>query len=114
MLGASNSSIIARYVLFTGDELSAVSRQSQSLEILARFALIMVYLAQVVSTSDVTQLHNAVPVELAAASVSGFTDTPIIAGLIFLLLKSHSSISGTDPIVRRLVTYTVGSGLITG
>ena len=36
---------------------------------LAQFALIMVYF---INTSDVMQLHSAVPVELAATSVAGF------------------------------------------
>ncbi|OCB90408.1 hypothetical protein A7U60_g2419 [Sanghuangporus baumii] len=80
--------------------------------VLGQFAATMIYSARLYSFSQLSQVKEAIHVELAMNCIMAFTDTMLALVLIYLLWKGRSGIKRTNSVVNRLITYTVGSGLV--
>ncbi|OCB91616.1 hypothetical protein A7U60_g1115 [Sanghuangporus baumii] len=84
-----------------------------SAAVLVQFALTMTFFGRIVGVTDITLIAKSIPIELASAVVGALTDTFLAVTLVWLLRKGRSGFRRSDSIVNRLVTYTVGSGLVT-
>ncbi|OCB91615.1 hypothetical protein A7U60_g1114 [Sanghuangporus baumii] len=84
-----------------------------SIAVLAQFAVTMAYFTRIVSVSELPMIDNAIPMQLAASVAAQFTDTYLAVVLVWLLRKARSGFRRSDSIVQRLVTYTIGSSLVT-
>ncbi|KAL5478324.1 hypothetical protein ACEPAI_2508 [Sanghuangporus weigelae] len=80
--------------------------------VLGQFAATMIYSARLCGFSQLSQVKEVIHVELAMNCIMAFTETMLALVLIYLLWKGRSGIKRTDSIVNRLITYTIGSGLV--
>ena len=76
----------------------------------------MSYFGTIANFKLATQLSGVVNMELALNCVTLFTDTSIAAVLMFLLWRSRSGAGckRTNTLLKRLIAYTIGTGLVTG
>ena len=80
-----------------------------SAAVLAQFVPTVVYYGQLYNSFADDVYTTALTFNCIAAAM----DMCISCTLIWLLWKSRSGIKGTDSILKKLVAYTVGSGLVT-
>ncbi|KAL5478260.1 hypothetical protein ACEPAI_2444 [Sanghuangporus weigelae] len=85
-----------------------------SIAVIGQFAATTTYYGQIYHFNLLTQFVEVVHMELILNCVLTFTDMLIAVSLIWLLRKSRSGIGRTDSVINRLVTYTIGSGFVTG
>ncbi|OCB90936.1 hypothetical protein A7U60_g1847 [Sanghuangporus baumii] len=84
-----------------------------STAVLGQFVVNLWYFSQIIILTELSQLSTVVHVDLALNSTMAFTDTLLAVALMWLLWRSHSGMKRTAPILNRLITYTVGTGLVT-
>ncbi|OCB91624.1 hypothetical protein A7U60_g1123 [Sanghuangporus baumii] len=84
-----------------------------SVIVLAQFAVSLAYSIRIASIEENVPLAGAVPLQIASAAVATITDTCLAVTIVWLLRRARSGVRRTDSIVNRLVTYTIGSSLVT-
>ncbi|KAL5478271.1 hypothetical protein ACEPAI_2455 [Sanghuangporus weigelae] len=84
-----------------------------SIAALAQLALNVAYFGQMYNLTSFAQLPGILNTERALNVVVLFTDTFIAIVLIVLLWKLRSGTKKTDTVVKRLVIYTISTGLVT-
>ncbi|OCB91622.1 hypothetical protein A7U60_g1121 [Sanghuangporus baumii] len=78
--------------------------------VLAQFAVTMTYSIRIAIVRENKLLPG---MQLAAAATAAITDTYLAVVLVWLLRKARSGFKRSDSVVNRLVTYTIGSSLVT-
>ncbi|KAL5514876.1 hypothetical protein ACEPAG_2192 [Sanghuangporus baumii] len=83
-----------------------------SAAVLVQFTATVVYYGQI-RRSDSLARRVAVTTYLTFNCISAIMDLGISCSLIWLLRKGRTGFERTDSILNRLITYTIGSGLVT-
>ena len=81
--------------------------------VLAQLGVTLTYFGQVYHFTNSVQLLTVLNTERAMNALVVVADTLIAATLIYLLWNHRSGIRRTDSIIKRLVVYTIGTGLVT-
>ncbi|KAL5484816.1 hypothetical protein ACEPAI_7458 [Sanghuangporus weigelae] len=81
--------------------------------VVAQFVATIVYIQNTRHFNHLEQLATIVNFERAMNIIVLFTDTAIAVILFYLLWNLRSGFEKTEGIIKRLVAYTVGTGLIT-
>ncbi|KAL5530979.1 hypothetical protein ACEPAG_3855 [Sanghuangporus baumii] len=81
--------------------------------VLAQLGVTLSYFGQVYHFTNAAQLLGALNTERAMNALVVVADTLIAVVLIYLLWNRRSGIRKTDSIIKRLVIYTIGTGLVT-
>ncbi|KAI5118152.1 hypothetical protein M0805_000531 [Coniferiporia weirii] len=76
-----------------------------------QFVTITVYFAKIYNLADLEQFSNVLALECIMNSVVTVTDIAIAAVLAFLLYSLRSGMKQSDSLVRRLIVYTISTGL---
>ncbi|KAL5478276.1 hypothetical protein ACEPAI_2460 [Sanghuangporus weigelae] len=84
-----------------------------SIAVLAQFATTTAVYFKILKLTKLAQIFEDVDLQLAGNAVEVFTDTFLAASLVSLLWKARSGLHSSNSIVNRLMTYIVGSSLIT-
>ena len=84
------------------------------LAVVGTSAVALAYFIQVYNFQFITQLDSAINTIRGVNAASAFTDTLMATVLTYLLLKHRSGFKKTNSIINRLITYTIGTGLVTG
>lgn len=66
-----------------------------------------------VNDTALAQLSDTLPLSLAYTSVAMAADTLLAFTLVWLLRRARSGLRSSDSIVNRLVTYVMGTSLVT-
>lgn len=81
--------------------------------VLTQFAITVTYFGQVYHITQASELIRFINTERAAMIIFVVVDTIIAVVLSFLLYRMRSGVKKTDSIVKRLILYTISTGLIT-
>ncbi|KAL5528067.1 hypothetical protein ACEPAF_7203 [Sanghuangporus sanghuang] len=82
--------------------------------VIAQLVLTIIFLHKLRNFDQLSQLSTILDFERAMNILVLFTDTVIALTLIWLLWRRRSGFKKTEGIIRKLVAFTVGTGLITG
>ncbi|KAL5524127.1 hypothetical protein ACEPAG_8300 [Sanghuangporus baumii] len=82
--------------------------------VIAQLVLTILFLHKLRNFDQLSQLSTILDFERAMNILVLFTDTAIALTLIWLLWRRRSGFKKTEGIIRKLVAFTVGTGLITG
>ncbi|OCB88289.1 hypothetical protein A7U60_g4591 [Sanghuangporus baumii] len=81
--------------------------------VLGQVAVTMVYFGQVFNFTQLTQLQSVFITERITNAIVFFTDTFIVIVLVYLLWRHRTDSRRGDTVVKRLIKYTISTGLIT-
>ena len=81
--------------------------------VIAQLAVTMAGYVKISNDTDFAQVYERLPLEIAFSCVSVLVDTLLAVTLVWLLWRARSGLPSSDSIVNRLVTYIVGSSLLT-
>ena len=81
--------------------------------VIAQLVVTVVYISKTRSFQHLEQLVTIVKYERAMNVIVLITDTAIALVLIYLLWNRRSGFKKTESIIKRLVAFTIGTGLIT-
>ena len=82
--------------------------------VIAQLVLTIIFLHKLSNFDQLAQLSTILNFERAMNIIVLFTDTVIAVVLIWLLWRRRSGFKKTEGIIRKLVAFTIGTGLITG
>ncbi|KAL5506934.1 hypothetical protein ACEPAH_6390 [Sanghuangporus vaninii] len=82
--------------------------------VIAQLVLTIIFLHKLRNFDQLSQLSTILGFERAMNILVLFTDTVIALTLIWLLWRRRSGFKKTEGIIRKLVAFTIGTGLITG
>ncbi|KAL5514860.1 hypothetical protein ACEPAG_2176 [Sanghuangporus baumii] len=82
--------------------------------VLGQVAVTLVYFGQVFNLTQLTQLQNVFITERITNAIVFFTDIFIVIVLVYLLWRHRTDSKRGDTVVKRLIKYTISTGLITG
>ncbi|KAL5528070.1 hypothetical protein ACEPAF_7206 [Sanghuangporus sanghuang] len=82
--------------------------------VITQLASTVLFIHKLRDFEHLSQLLNIIAYERAMNIIAVCTDTIIALSLIWLLWRYRSGFKRTDGIIRKLVAFTIGTGLITG
>lgn len=82
--------------------------------VLAQLIVTVVFLHKLRDMEHLDQLLTVVDYERAMNIIVLFTDTVIAVALIWLLWRRRSGFKKTESLIKKLVMFSIGTGLITG
>ncbi|KAL5524124.1 hypothetical protein ACEPAG_8297 [Sanghuangporus baumii] len=82
--------------------------------VIAQLATTVLFIHKLRDFSRLSQVLNIIAYERAMNIIAVCTDMVIALSLIWLLSRYRSGFRRTDGIIRKLVAFTIGTGLITG
>ncbi|KAL5514868.1 hypothetical protein ACEPAG_2184 [Sanghuangporus baumii] len=112
VIDATVQALLIRRAWYLGSK-NRVLTGALSVAVLAQFAVSMSYSIRIASIEEIVLLADAIPLQIASAAVAGITDTCLAVTLVWLMRRARSGFRRSDSIVKRLVTYTIGSSLVT-
>ena len=81
--------------------------------VITQLTIAIVGSVKILSFTTFTELYEEVSLDLASSCVAMVADTFLAVALVWLLWRARSGLRSTDSLVKRLVTYIVGSSLLT-
>ncbi|OCB91626.1 hypothetical protein A7U60_g1125 [Sanghuangporus baumii] len=83
------------------------------MSVLAQFTITVACYVKIFNFTNFTELYEVVHLEFSFTCVAVFTDTLLAVTLVWLLWKARSGFPSSDSVVNRLVSYIIGSTLVT-
>ncbi|KAL5478275.1 hypothetical protein ACEPAI_2459 [Sanghuangporus weigelae] len=81
--------------------------------VLAQFTITVTCYVKIFNLTEFTELYEVVHLEFSFTCVAVFTDTLLAVTLVWLLWKARSGFPSSNSVVNRLVSYIMGSTLVT-